>query len=27
VDTLTRQIKKLNPARWNLMRTGRSSAR
>jgi hypothetical protein len=27
VDTLARQIKKLNPARWNLTRTGRSSAR
>jgi len=27
VDTLSRQINKLNPARWNVMRTGRSSAR
>ncbi|MBI2072056.1 MAG: DNA primase [Gemmatimonadetes bacterium] len=27
VDTLARQIKKLNPARWNVMRTGRSGAR
>jgi DNA primase len=26
-DTLSRQINKLNPARWNVIRTGRSSAR
>jgi DNA primase len=26
-DTLSRQIRKLNPARWNVIRTGRSSAR
>ncbi len=26
-DTLSRQIRRLNPARWNVIRTGRSSAR
>jgi hypothetical protein len=27
VDALTRQLKKLNPARWNMRRTGGRSAR